>query len=33
MVGRGEGVAYLMSPGRPADIGFEVGKACYPRSR
>ena len=30
VVGWCEGVMYLMSPGRPADIGLQVGKACYP---
>ena len=29
----GEGVVYLMSPRRPADIGLQLGKACYPCSR
>ena len=24
---------YLVSPGRPADIGLHLGKACYPCSR
>ena len=28
-----EGVVYLMSPGRSADIGLQLGKACYPCSR
>ena len=28
-----EGVVYLMSPGRPTDIGLQLGKACYPCSR
>ena len=28
-----EGVMYLMSPGRPADTGLQLGKACYPCSR
>ena len=27
-----EGVMYLMSPGHPADIGLQLGKACYPCS-
>ena len=30
---RCEGVMYLMSPGRPAVIGLQLGKACYPCSR
>ena len=33
LVGRCEGVVYLTSPGRPTDIGLELGKACYPCSR
>ena len=33
VVGRCEGVMYLMSPGRPADTGLQLGKACYPCSR
>ena len=33
VVGCGEGVGYLMSPGRPTDNGFQLGKACYPCSR
>ena len=33
VVGCGKGVAYLMSPGRPTDIGFQLGNACYPCSR
>ena len=33
LVGWCEGVMYLMSPGRPADIGLQLGKACYPCSR
>ena len=28
-----EGVLYLMSPGRPAGIGLQLGRACYPCSR
>ena len=32
-VGCGKGDGYLMSPGRPTDIGLELGKACYPFSR
>ena len=33
MVGCGEGVVYLTSPGCPTDIGLQLGKACYPCSR
>ena len=33
VVGSGEDVVYLASPGRPTDIGFQLGKACYPCSR
>ena len=33
VVGWCEGVMYLMSPGRSADIGLQLGKACYPCSR
>ena len=33
VVGWCEGVMYLMSPGRPTDIGLQLGKACYPCSR
>ena len=33
VVGWCEGVLYLMSPGRPTDIGLQLGKACYPCSR
>ena len=33
VVGCGEGVMYLTSPGRPTDIGLQLGKACYPCSR
>ena len=29
VVGCGNGVVYLMSPGRPTDIGLQLGKACY----
>ena len=29
VVGWCEGVMYLVSPGRPADIGLQLGKACY----
>ena len=32
-VGWCEGVVYLTSPGRPTDIGLQLGKACYPCSR
>ena len=32
VVGWCEGVMYLMSLGRPADIGLQLGKACYPCS-
>ena len=30
MVGWCEGAVYLRSPGRPTDIGLQLGKACYP---
>ena len=30
MVGWCEGVVYLTSPGRPTDIGLQLGVACYP---
>ena len=30
---RCEGIMYLLSSGRPADIGLQLGKACYPCSR
>ena len=33
MVGWFEGILYLTSPGRPSDIGFQLGKACFPWSR
>ena len=33
VVGRGKGVMYLTSLGRPADIGLQLGKACCPCSR
>ena len=33
VVGWCEGVVYLMSLGRPTDIGLKLGKACYPCSR
>ena len=33
VVGCGEGVMYLASPGLPADIGLHLSKACYPCSR
>ena len=29
----GKGVGYLMSPGHPTDIGFQLGKGCYSCSR
>ena len=32
VVGWCEGAVYLRSPGRPADIGLQLGKACYPCS-
>ena len=32
VVGFGEGVVYLTSLVRPADIGLQLGKACYPYS-
>ena len=32
VVGRCEGAVYLTSPGRPTDIGLQLGKACYPCS-
>ena len=28
-MGCGKGVVYLTSPGRPTDIGLQLGKACY----
>ena len=28
-----EDVVYFTLPGRPADIGLQLGKACYPCSR
>ena len=28
-----EGVVYLTSPGRPTDIGLQLGKACFSCSR
>ena len=31
-VGWCEGAVYLTSPGCPADIGLQLGKACYPCS-
>ena len=31
--GCGKGVVYFTSPGRPAEIGLQLGKACYPCSR
>ena len=33
VVGWCEGVMYLVSPGRPTDIGLQFGKACYRCSR
>ena len=32
-VGWCEGVVYLTSPGRPTDIGLQLGKTCCPCSR
>ena len=32
VVGWCEGAVYLRSPGRPTDIGLQLGKACYPCS-
>ena len=32
VVGWCEGAVYLISPGCPADIGLQLGKACYPCS-
>ena len=32
VVGWCKGAVYLTSPGRPADIGLQLGKACYPCS-
>ena len=32
VVGWWEGAVYLTSPGCPADIGLQLGKACYPCS-
>ena len=32
-VGWCKGVVYLTSLGRPADIGLQLGKACYPCNR
>ena len=29
VVGCGEGVVYLTSPGHPTDIGLQLGKACF----
>ena len=29
VVGWCEGVMYLVSPGRPTDIGLQLGRACY----
>ena len=31
-VGWCKGAVYLSSPGRPTDIGLQLGKACYPCS-
>ena len=33
VVGCGKDVMYLTSPGHPADIGLQLGMACYPFSR
>ena len=33
LIGWGNGVMYLASPGRPTDIGLQLGKAYYPGSR
>ena len=33
VVGCDEGVGYLVSQGRPTDIGFQLAKTCYPCSR
>ena len=33
VVGGGKGDGYLTSLGRPTDIGFQLGKACYPFNR
>ena len=33
VVGSGNGVVYLTSPGRPTEIGLQLGKACCPCSR
>ena len=30
MVGYGEGVMHLVSPGHVTEIGLQLGKACYP---
>ena len=32
VVGSGNGVVYLTSPGRLTEIGLQLGKACYPCS-
>ena len=32
VVGRGKRVVYFASTGRPAEIGLQLGKACYPCS-
>ena len=31
-IGWCEGAVYLISLGRPTDIGLQLGKACYPCS-
>ena len=33
VVGYGEAVVYLASPGRPTDIDLQFDKDCYPCSR
>ena len=33
VIGWYKGVVYLTSPGRPTDIGLQLGKACSPSSR
>ena len=33
VIGCGEGVVYRASPGRPTDIGLQLGKTCYPCKR
>ena len=32
-VGWCEGIVYFTSPGRPTDIGLQLGKACHACSR